>query len=339
MNRAARLPLVDALKVAAAQAIVWHHLAFYGPMSDHAAALAPALFDALARHARIAVQVFLVVGGFLAARQLAPQAQWLGGRPAGPLIGRRYLRLVVPYAAMLVCAVLAAAVARAWMTHDSIPAAPTWTQLLAHLLLLQDLLCIDALSAGVWYVAIDFQLYVLLVGVLLLAARLGPGTAPWLVAVLVALSLLLVNRDARWDVAAPYFFGAYGLGVLAAWRRPHARWPLWAVGALVVIAVGVEWRSRIALAGVTALALAWWADEGRPSRMLAYWADRSYALFLIHFPVLLLVNAAFTRWAPPTAGVQMTGVLFAWLASLLAAVLFHRVVERRFNRSSLLRLR
>lgn len=339
MNRAARLPLVDALKVAAAQAIVWHHLAFYGPMSDHAAALAPALFDALARHARIAVQVFFVVGGFLAARQLAPQGQWLGGWAAGPLIGRRYLRLVVPYAAMLVCAVAAAAVARAWMAHDSIPAAPTWTQLLAHLLLLQDLLGIDALSAGVWYVAIDFQLYVLLVGVLLLAARLSTGAAPWLVAVLVALSLLLFNRDARWDVAAPYFFGAYGLGVLAAWQRPHARWPLGAVGALVVIALVVEWRSRIALAGVTALALAWWAGEGRPSRMLAYWADRSYALFLIHFPVLLLVNAAFTRWAPPTVGVQMAGVLFAWLASLLASVLFHRVAERRFNRSRLLRLR
>jgi peptidoglycan/LPS O-acetylase OafA/YrhL len=336
---AARAPLVDGLKVVAAQAIVAHHLAFYGPMSDHAAALAPALFEWLARHARIAVQVFLVVGGFLAARQLAPQAQWLGGRPAGPLIGRRYLRLVVPYAAMLVCAVLAAAVARAWMTHDSIPAAPTWTQLLAHLLLLQDLLGIDALSAGVWYVAIDFQLYVLLVGVLLLAARLSTGAAPWLVALLVALSLLLVNRDARWDVTAPYFFGAYGLGVLVAWHRRPTRWPLWAAVSLVVIALAVEWRSRVALAGVTALALALWASEGRPSRVLAYWADRSYALFLIHFPVLLVVNAVFTRFAPHTPVVQMTGVLFAWLASLLAAVLFHRVVEQRFNRSSRLRFR
>lgn len=334
-----RLPLVDALKVAAAQAIVWHHLALYGPMSDHAAALAPALFDALARHARIAVQVFLVVAGYLAARQLAPQGRWLGGRPAGPLIGRRYLRLVVPYAAMLVCAVAAAALARAWMKHDSIPAAPTLTQLLAHLLLLQDLLGIDALSAGVWYVAIDFQLYVLLVGVLLLASWLSAGTAPWLVAALVALSLLLFNRDARWDVAAPYFFGAYGLGVLAAWHRPTVRWPLWAAAALVVIALAVEWRSRIALAGVTALALAWWAGEGRPSRMLAYWADRSYALFLIHFPVLLVVNAVFTRFAPHTPVVQLAGVLFAWLASLLAAVLFHCVVEQRFNRSSLLRFR
>jgi peptidoglycan/LPS O-acetylase OafA/YrhL len=339
MNGAARLALVDALKVAAAQAIVLHHLAFYGPMSDHAAVLAPALFEGLARHARIAVQVFLVVGGFLAARQLAPAGQWIGGRPVGRLIGLRYLRLVVPYAAMLVCAVAAAAVARTWMTHDAIPAAPTAVQLLAHLVLLQDLLGIDALSAGVWYVAIDFQLYALLIGVLLLAARLSARAAPWLVAALVALSLLLVNRAAGWDVAAPYFLGAYGLGVLAAWRRPSVRWPLWVVLALVLLALWVEWRSRVALAGATALALALWAGDGRPSRALAYWADRSYALFLIHFPVLLLVNAAFTRWAPHTPGVQMIGVLLGWGASLLAAVMFHRLVEQRFSRSSLLRLR
>jgi peptidoglycan/LPS O-acetylase OafA/YrhL len=339
MNGAARLPLVDALKVVAAQAIVWHHIAFYGPMSDHAAALAPALFDALARHARIAVQIFLVVGGYLAARQLAPQGRWIAGAAAGPLVGRRYLRLVAPYASMLLFAILAAALARTWITHDSIPALPTLTQLLAHLLLLQDLLGIDALSAGVWYVAIDFQLYVLLVGVLVLAARLSPRAAPWMVTALVALSLLVINRDARWDIVAPYFFGAYGLGVLAAWHRPTVRWPLWAAAALVVIALAVEWRSRIALAGVTALALALWAGRGSPSRALAYWADRSYALFLIHFPVLLLVNAAFTRWAPPTPGVQMAGVLLAWLASLAATVLFHRAVERRFDRSSRLRLR
>lgn len=336
MNAAARLPLVDALKVVAAQAIVWHHLAFYGPMSDHAAALAPALFEWLARDARIAVQVFLVIGGYLAARQLAPQGRGPGDLAAAGVIGRRYLRLVVPYAAMLVCAVLAAAVARAWMTHDSVPAAPTLGQLLAHVLLLQDLLGIDALSAGVWYVAIDFQLYALLIGVLLLARRLGSNAAPWLVGVLVALSLLTFNRDARWDIAAPYFFGAYGLGVLAAWAGPGRRTPMWAMLALVVLALWADWRSRIALAGATAFALALWADRGTPSRWLAYAADRSYALFLIHFPVLLMVNAGFTRWAPAQAAVQMAGVVLGWAASLLAAIVFHRLVEQR--RSSSLRL-
>ena len=55
--------------------IVLHHLAFYGPMSDHAAPLMPGLIHWLADPARMVVQVFLVVGGYLAALSLAPEGQ------------------------------------------------------------------------------------------------------------------------------------------------------------------------------------------------------------------------------------------------------------------------
>ena len=62
-----RLALIDAFKAIASQLIVLHHLAFYGPMSDVAQDLAPALFAWLSQDARIAVQLFLVISGFLAA--------------------------------------------------------------------------------------------------------------------------------------------------------------------------------------------------------------------------------------------------------------------------------
>ena len=78
----ARLPLIDALKALASQLIVLHHLAFYGPMADAVRPWAQPLVDALSEHGRLAVQVFLVVAGFLAVRGLAP-----AGAPAaiGPL--------------------------------------------------------------------------------------------------------------------------------------------------------------------------------------------------------------------------------------------------------------
>ena len=38
-----RLPFLDLLRAAASQAIVWHHLAFYGPLSDSAHEVATAL--------------------------------------------------------------------------------------------------------------------------------------------------------------------------------------------------------------------------------------------------------------------------------------------------------
>ncbi|HSV53424.1 MAG TPA: acyltransferase, partial [Burkholderiaceae bacterium] len=55
-----RLPLIDALKAVACVMIVWHHLAFYGPMSDIAQPLAPRLISWLYDYGRMAVQVFLV---------------------------------------------------------------------------------------------------------------------------------------------------------------------------------------------------------------------------------------------------------------------------------------
>ncbi|RZT98210.1 acyltransferase family protein [Rivibacter subsaxonicus] len=346
---ASRLLHVDLLKAVASQLIVLHHLAFYGPMSDHAALLAPALFGWLAQHGRLAVQVFLVLGGFLAARQLAPLMQLRPNqhrlRPVLEQLRRRYLRLVLPLASMLVLALLAAAVARRWMEHDSIPAAPSLPQVLAHLALLQDVLDIEALSAGVWYVAIDFQLFALLLLLLAVAAgigkrlRLREPLAPWFVAALVAASLLRFNRDADWDVAAPYFFGSYGLGVLSAWwlAAGRPRVPALAMALLVLVALGLEWRTRIALAVSVALFVA--LVEGRmdwlrgsAAQATRWLAGISYAVFLVHFPICLLVNAAFDAFVPAEPALQAAGIGLAWALSVLAGALFHRWVERPAGR-------
>ena len=348
MSRAAapaRALHVDALKALASQAIVLHHLAFYGPMADHAAALWPALFDVLAGDARSAVQVFLVVGGWLAARSLAPGARLRPGVRAGAVLLERYLRLVLPLAATLALAIGAAALARTWMDHASIPAPPTAAQVLAHLVLLQDLLGIEALSAGVWYVAIDLQLYALLltVRVVVPARHAADDAAPsraaaGLVFALAAVSLLVVNRDAAWDVTGPYFFGAYAMGVLVAWwARPQAvHLPgLVLLACLVVVALWLQWRSRIALAALVAAALAIAprvashkaAGATGPTAVVHALGRISYAVFLVHFPWCLVVNAVFERFAPHTPAVQAAGLLLAWAGSVAAGALFHRAVE------------
>ena len=336
---------VDALKAVACQLIVLHHLAFYGPMSDTAAELAPELIGWLSQHARVAVQVFLVLGGFLAARSLAPQARLKAGAAPWDLLGDRYARLALPYAAMLLISIAASAVAREWMDHPSISDPPRLGQLLAHLLLLHDLLGVEALSAGVWYVAIDFQLYALLLALLVLARWLEQGggqprrLAPALVVLGVAASLLYFNLDADWDVAAPYFFGAYGLGVLAGWwTAPRLRLvPLAALALLVGVALLIEFRLRIAVAAAVALLLAllqWrpqWVPraDGPLGRLTAAISRSSYGVFLVHFPVCLVVNAAFTEFVPAEPVPQALGMLVAWGASMVAGALFHRHVEQR----------
>jgi peptidoglycan/LPS O-acetylase OafA/YrhL len=340
--------LINLLKAGAAQLIVLHHLAFYGPMADQARPLMPGLIDWLDEYGRIAVQVFLVVGGFLAAKSLSPQAHPSIGNPIGT-IWRRYIKLVPPFMAAMLLAIGASAIASQWMTHESISAPPTLSQLSAHLLLLHDVLGYDALSAGAWYVAIDFQLYALVTLLLWGVDRIaGQRFQTWLVPALVAsgvsASLLYFNRDAGWDVWAPYFFGSYGLGMLAWWASDPARKPGDAALLLAIIvvptlvALNIEFRSRIAVALVVACVLfrfgrikladvrsqAW----GLVNRM----ATISFSVFLVHFPVCLVVNAAFTRFVSEQPHAQALGMLCAWMASLAAGAAFYRWVEAPLGR-------
>lgn len=336
-----RMPVLDALKAVACLLIVGHHLAFYGPMSDAAYPLAPALIDGLYEYGRMAVQIFFVTAGFLMAGKLAPDGQ-PRAITALAVIRRRYLRLAMPYAAALLLAIACAALARLWLDHDSVPAAPTLPQLLAHALLLQDLLDEEALSAGVWYVAIDFQLFALAV-LLFRLAQVVEGraanlraTAPLLIAGLTVASLFVFNRDDIWDETALYFFGAYGLGALGYWasKRRHGLALLALLGTLVVAALLLDFRGRIAVAGATALALGLVRQYGalahwRAPRPLAYLGRISYSIFLVHFPLCLIVSAAFTGWFPGQPVANAFGMFLAVGASILGGGVFFRRVESR----------
>lgn len=339
----ARLPFLTVFKGLAAQLIVLHHLAFYGPMSDHVRPSVPLLMAWLDEQARLAVQVFLVIGGFLAARSFSGDgAAPLASNPAARA-ARRYLALGLPFMAAILLTVAASALARSWMDHDSISAAPTLAQVLAHALLLHDVLGYEALSAGAWYVTIDFQLYTLfalLVWACGHASRAWPAARRWLlpasVSLLLCSSVFWFNRDARFDAWALYFFGSYGLGALACWvgAAPGRRQRLLALALTVpaAAALALDFRSRIALALLTACFIAWAAqhpvvrERAAPAPLL--WLGRiSYSVFLVHFAVCLAINAAFTRFAPATAAWQGSGMLAAWAASILAGAVFYRLVE------------
>jgi peptidoglycan/LPS O-acetylase OafA/YrhL len=70
---ASRLAVVDTLKAVASRLIVLHHLVAYGPLAEAFRSRFPRLADWLYYDGRLAVQVFLVSGGFLAARALQPR--------------------------------------------------------------------------------------------------------------------------------------------------------------------------------------------------------------------------------------------------------------------------
>lgn len=333
----ARQTHIDALKLIGSQLIVLHHLSAYGPVADAVSQAAPGLMRWLYDYARMAVQIFLVLGGYLAVQGLMP-AMRQGAGVLAPTLLQRYRRLALPFLAALLLAVAGAAVARAWLQADFIPAAPTGGQVLAHALLLHGVLGVEVLSAGVWYVAIDFQLYALLALLLWLGQRGGRGTpARLLVLGLMAASLLLFNRDAGLDNWALYFFGAYGLGAAAHWAARAQRPALWLGGLalLTLLALALDYRTRIALALAVALLLGGFQWRGIRGQSLPAWLAQpvqalgrsSYALFLVHFPVLLLGNALYARLGlgGPLAGLGM--LLAIWGGSVLLALGFERRVE------------
>ena len=354
-----RSALIDCTKGLACAAIVWHHLAFYGPMSDVAHPVMPDLLDWLYEYARMAVQIFLVIGGFLAAASLAPQGLARFDSP-GSKIGKRFVRLVVPYAVALVVTIVVSAAIRPWFDHESVSADPDLWQLMAHALLLQGIVGEESLSAGVWYVSIDFQLFagtvLLLAGVRWLqqwaVARWGDAAMkrwwPWAVSGMQALvvlgtaaSLLSFNLDAEFDVWAIYFMGAYGVGMMAFWAvAADKRLAAWSWGmliaALIIGALVYEWRDRIFLAGVTAMllivcmrteAIGRWQGLA-PLRRLG---EISYSVFLIHFSICLLVNAVVNHFWHGSVTAALVGIPLAFVLSLTAGYALYQLVERHVS--------
>ena len=324
---------IDLLKLLAAQAIVLHHLSIYGPMAELFNRLWPAQTELFTECSRLAVQVFLVMGGFLAAQALDPRA------PQAPLLGRilrRYLRLIPPYLVALTCISLLVWCMRGHIDGDWLVDPPRWGSAIAHALTVQGLLDQPSLSAGVWYVAIDFQLYVLLV--LVIAACQRPRMTAWAVLLLAMSSMWYFNHHPQLDNWPMYFFGSYGLGVLAGWRhRGIASGKLFGL-ALCSAVLAFCWapRSRLAVASVTALVLLLSAHRPTPRNALGDWmrrlSDASYGTFLTHFGLIVTVSAIWhiehfsgLPWA-------LAFVAFTWILSVAIGMAFHRWVETPLGR-------
>ncbi len=346
-RRLDRSLLLDGLKALAAQIIVIHHLVSYGPMAAAVTQAAPDMVAWFLYYGRWAVQVFLVVAGFLT-------AQLLCGKPAlldrpWSLVTRRYIRLAWPFGVAVTLAVLAAELARHWTDDPILPAPAGLVQYVAHWLLMHSVLGHDALSTGVWYVAIDFQLFLLTVLLLWTSRALRwAGWAPLLIGGLTMGSLVWIRHWESWDNWAPYFYNAYGVGLLVGWLRLQESQSIpWVRGVLMAVLGVLCWQWLVSLNGRLVVILltgallalashpmgqataAWAVWQGRLGSLIHYLGTTSFALFLIHFPVSMLVNAAQVRfeWTSPLLG--SIAMLVAWGISMLCADVFYRVVERQ----------
>lgn len=339
-----RLPLVDALRALASTIIVWHHIALYWPRS---AQVIPVVSEALLwlRLNGRATQLFFVIGGFVMAHSLS-RRQW-DGLVFGRYVVHRYFRLGLPYVGAMVLALGACALGRGIISEYVAGAPPSLPQVLAHLLFLQKILGYESFSAGMWFVCINFQMSLIFAALLLMRDMQAsrslalPLVLAWLLAIA---ALFYFNLDERWDPWAMYFFAHFFTGVMAyyglqsptlqrlfwlyvgatvlalAYRcwLDHGQWTLATLRVMVSLLVGLV----LFLSVKTGLAQRW-----PRNRVVAYLGRTSYSLFLVHFPVLVLVLTLWTwlGWTSPLGTV--TGLWTTYLASLLASDAFYRHLE------------
>ena len=338
--------LIDFLKVFAALLIILHHLSSYGQMAEDARQFLPGVMTWLFEYGRYAVQIFLVMGGYLAAQSLARTRDIRNPRTALKLIFNRYLRLFAPYVVALLITILCAWVARFWVQDEFVGESETLGQFLAHLFFLQGILGLDSISAGAWYVAIDWQLYAVLA--IMLGMFPGFRSLIWVSTILIVASLLYFNRLSDYENYFIYFIGSYGLGVLAQLAKNDADPAANRLARIIIIIIGLVilvssfdhlWIRNI-LAYFVAIALIVWGGRAykdeKHAKMhnlvfsILWGSRRSYCAFLLHFSFILLANTLYIAWGMDQRhdGAMALAMMFlALVASWVAANYLYRFVE------------
>jgi len=291
----------------------------------------------LFEYGRYAVQIFLVMAGYLATQSLTRFANAkLNGQNLLRAIINRYLRLFAPYIAALVFTIACAWIARFWVNDEFVGEQETLGQFIAHLFFLQGILGLDAISAGAWYVAIDWQLYSILA--VLLISFSSYQALIWLISIVAVSSLLYFNRSAQYEAYFIYFIGSYGLGVLAYLAKNFAdkkiqdlaKFALITIGVIIIISTWQQVWLRNFLAWFVALLLFVWGNTAYPSvgsathglkvlalRAIAWASPRSYCAFLIHFAFILLANTLYIALGlhAHESGILATSLMVGVLAS------------------------
>jgi peptidoglycan/LPS O-acetylase OafA/YrhL len=339
--------LVDFLKVFAALLIILHHLSNYGQIAQDAHAVLPGIMAWLFEYGRYAVQIFLVMAGYLAAQSLTRYANvQFSANGLLKVILNRYLRLFAPYTAALILTIACAYIARFWVNDEFVGEAETLAQFLAHLFFIQGILGLDSISAGAWYIAIDWQLYSVLAILLISFPRYQ--AVIWVISVLAVSSLLFFNRSGDYEAYFIYFIGSYSLGVLAYLGKCFdnqsvnrlAKIALIVIGLIIVVSSFQQIWLRNFLAWFVAIALIFWGNKSYPLtesrgggsilKVIAWGSQRSYCAFLIHFALILLANTLYIATglhAHESGALAITLMLGVVACSTIAANYLYRWIE------------
>jgi len=151
-------------------------------------------------------------------------------------------------------------------------------------------------------------------------------------------SIFVWNLNPLGEMWGAYFFGAYGLGLcVGSWRYTDIKFSARNLGLLIfmlgVVAMAYHPRERLMLAIATALLLCW--HEANDCNAIQYFkwkwirelSNASYAIFLIHFSVSLLVSAVVFNFWPENRPINAVGLGVSFGLSVWMGRLIHQTIE------------
>jgi peptidoglycan/LPS O-acetylase OafA/YrhL len=328
--------VIDLLKTIAVQIIILHHLSNYGPIPLKVHEIFPSFIDLVGDYGRYAVQIFLVIGGYLSVRNLP---QTLEKQGLLKTVFNRYLRLVPTYIIAIIFTMACATLARLVHYEDYIGQPETLFQILSHLFFLQNLLGFDSISVGVWYVAIDWQLYIFISCLLFFFKSYQKIL--WVLAITMAVSLIYFSKNAAFDNYFFYFAGAYGLGIIAflaeGTSHPETKIParilLFIFSILILSDTFFEVSFKNIIEIIIALILTWKgkklyrSETFQWTKLCIWFSQRAYCAFLIHFSLLLLGNTMFYHYHFESPLMALFIMVLIWLLSWVLAHILYQYVE------------
>ena len=331
--------LIDVLKALAAQVIVFHHLSIYGPISTQALS-ASSIVAWLSDYGRYAVQVFLVLGGYLAMMTLP---SILKKSTLIKALINRYLRLVPTFVVVIALTSIIAFFVRQYLPEDLVGSPATLAQIMSHVFLLHGVLSIESISAGAWYIAIDWQLYAFLA---ILISIFGKSYRLLIALVILMLAgFLYFSKFEQYDVWMIYFIGSYGLGVMAFLASDkqdfklakYAKFCSWFIGFLLFITLvfGAGAKALVALtvfSGLLASNLNFFKfsfdSSSKTVEFIRWFSHRSYCLFLIHYPFILVSNALYAEYGIARYDLPLMMMVITWVVSVFFSNYLYQLVEK-----------
>ncbi|MQA41472.1 acyltransferase family protein [Rugamonas aquatica] len=356
-----RYPVLDALRAVAILLVLARHWAV---ASQSAFGIVPGgPLAVLSLNGWLGVDLFFVLSGFLIGTHFAgPQAPPFSRAAVLDFYRRRAFRTLPLYwGVILLC----------WLSAPWQPgAAFTSLSFITHLLFMQDYLGSDVIVT-LWSLAVEEKFYLTAPLLLFLLLRLRTGIACVLLAAAMVLLCWSMQADAAgvapgdyatffWSVRAPFHHAALGIlaGVLVAVQHSasstrKAPRPLFlALAALpLVLLMWRDWQGHgdwQAVCRIIALSSCLFALLVRcglavnrqhaafgAARPLRYIARLSYALYLVHYPLIepamqlcRALSASLQQTAPAMASLLFLAIY--GVVSWAAAWLLHVALERPF---------